>query len=178
MKYIKNVALLVVGLCVTTLFFIYLDLEEKRPIISLFKLFQSNSSLEVIDYALDETDKKKTPISSNKDRNAYYGDLHVHTKHSFDAYIFGVTASPDDAYNWAKGKTIKHPLGFDMKNDEPLDFYAVTDHGFFMGMMQAYADPSGKMSNYEFTKAFHNLNDPENVTVESAGQRSNILVQY
>ena len=62
-----------------------------------------------------------------------------------------------------------------MKNDEPLDFYAVTDHGFFMGMMQAYADPSGKMSNYEFTKAFHNLNDPENVTVESAGQRSNIF---
>ena len=175
MKYIKNVALLVVGLYVTTLFFIYLDLEEKRPIISLFKLFQSNSSLEVIDYALDETDKKKTPISSNKDRNAYYGDLHVHTKHSFDAYIFGVTASPDDAYSWAKGKTIKHPLGFDMKNDEPLDFYAVTDHGFFMGMMQAYADPSGKMSNYEFTKAFHNLNDPENVTVESAGQRSNIF---
>ena len=59
MKYIKNVALLVVGLYVTTLFFIYLDLEEKRPIISLFKLFQSNSSLEVIDYALDETDMKK-----------------------------------------------------------------------------------------------------------------------
>ena len=66
MKYIKNVVLLVVGLYVTTLFFIYLDLEEKRPIISLFKLFQSNSSLEVIDYALDETDMKKTPISSTK----------------------------------------------------------------------------------------------------------------
>jgi len=33
----------------------------------------------------------------NKDRNPYYGDLHVHTKYSFDAYVFGITASPDDA---------------------------------------------------------------------------------
>ena len=66
MKYIKNVALLVVGLYMTTLFFIYLDLEEKRPIISLFKLFQSNSSLEVIDYTLDETDISSVEIEEAK----------------------------------------------------------------------------------------------------------------
>jgi predicted metal-dependent phosphoesterase TrpH len=36
--------------------------------------------------------------------------LHVHTKYSFDAYVFGVTASPDDAYRYAKGEGIKHPL--------------------------------------------------------------------
>ena len=140
MKYIKNILFIIVGIYISTLLLIYFDLEEKRPIVSLFKLFQSDSSLEVADFSLDNNNKDIF-ISSNKDRNAYYGDLHVHTKHSFDAYIFGVTASPDDAYNWAKGQTIKHPLGFDMKNDEPLDFYAVTDHGFFMGMIQAYADP-------------------------------------
>ena len=45
----------------------------------------------------------------NVDRNAYYGDVHVHTKYSFDAYVFGVTASPDDAYKYAKGEGIAHP---------------------------------------------------------------------
>ena len=27
-----------------------------------------------------------------------------------------------------------HPMGYEMKLKEPLDFYSVTDHGFFMGM--------------------------------------------
>mgnify|MGYP003639262881 CR=1 FL=1 len=30
-------------------------------------------------------------------RNAYFGDVHVHTSNSFDAYIFGVRATPDSA---------------------------------------------------------------------------------
>ncbi|GIT60882.1 MAG: hypothetical protein Ct9H300mP20_07090 [Gammaproteobacteria bacterium] len=70
-------------------------------------------------------------IGYNEDRNVYFGDLHVHTKHSFDAYIFGTTATPDDAYEYAKGSPIQHPLGYQMQLREPLDFYAVTDHGFF-----------------------------------------------
>ena len=76
--------------------------------------------------------------------------MHVHTKYSFDAYVFGVTASPDDAYRYAKGAAVKHPLGYEMKLREPLDFYAVTDHGFYMGMIQAYADTSTDISQNDF----------------------------
>ena len=67
--------------------------------------------------------------AANPLKNAYFGDLHLHTRNSFDAYIFNVRASPDEAYAYAKGGTIKHALGFDMKlNSGPLDFLAVTDH--------------------------------------------------
>ena len=62
-----------------------------------------------------------------------------------------------------------------MKLREPLDFYSVTDHGFYMGMIQAYADTSSDISKKEFTKPFHNLNRPENLTVDSAGERSDIF---
>lgn len=79
----------------------------------------------------DQSPVNKPPI--NPERNAYFGDLHVHTKYSFDAYAFGTLATPYDAYRFAKGEAIKHPSGFDMQLREPMDFYGVTDHGFFYG---------------------------------------------
>ena len=76
----------------------------------------------------------------NPTRNAYFGDLHVHTRYSFDAFIFGTTTDPNDAYEFAKGGTIKHPAGFDMQLDRPLDFQAVADHGMYLGMLPAMTE--------------------------------------
>ena len=93
------------------------------------------------DFSL-EMNASTSEIPVNVNRDAFFGDLHVHTRYSFDAFIFGTTASPDDAYMYAKGNSIKHPLGFDMQLDDPLDFYAVTDHAAWLGMIRAYADLS------------------------------------
>ena len=111
----------------------------------------------------------------NEDKNLYFGDLHVHTKHSFDAYIFGTTATPDDAYEFAKGGAINHPLGYEMQIREPLDFYAVTDHGMLLGMVSHWADPNNGMPGSE---PFHNLNAPENITQESIAARSDLFQNY
>ena len=82
-----------------------------------------------------------TAIESNPLRNAYFGDLHVHTNWSFDAFMFGNRTTPDDAYRFAKGETIKHPSGREMTLPQPLDFQAVTDHGIYMGIMRAMFNP-------------------------------------
>ena len=175
MKYLRNLIILIVGLYILTLGLVYVDVYDSRPVISLFKKMQSDSALEVVDFSVDSTKNSNSRPMPNKDRNPYYGDLHVHTKYSFDAYVFGVTATPDDAYRYAKGAAVKHPLGYEMKLREPLDFYAVTDHGFYMGMIQAYADTSTDISQNDFAEPFHNLNRLDNLTVESAGERSNIF---
>ena len=109
----------------------------------------------------DQIPVNKLPI--NPERNAYFGDLHVHTKYSFDAYAFGTLATPYDAYRFAKGEAIKHPSGFDMQLREPMDFYGVTDHGFFMGVAPVATDTSTDFSKYAFAQVVHDLNAPDNM---------------
>ena len=79
-------------------------------------------------------------------KNAYFGDLHVHTAYSTDAFAFGATATPDDAYRYAKGGAIEHALGYTITIDRPLDFYAVTDHAEFLGTFKAAASGTAPFS--------------------------------
>jgi hypothetical protein len=100
--------------------------------------------------------------STNPERNAYFGDLHVHTMYSFDAFIFGTTSSPDEAYEFAKGDTIVHPAGFPMTLDRPLDFYGVSDHAFYLGVMRQMADPNTEISKHEAAEGMTSLGDGPN----------------
>ncbi len=86
-------------------------------------------------------------------RQAYFGDLHVHTQYSFDAYIFNVRATPEDAYRFASGEPIEHALGFPLRlRGAPLDFMAVTDHATYLGVLSAMGDPDHALSRTEIAK--------------------------
>ena len=113
--------------------------------------------------------------AANPDRNAYFGDLHVHTTYSFDAYAFGTTATPRDAYRYANGEGILHPAGFEVKLREPLDFYAVTDHALFLGLAAEAADTNSAFSEYEISEPMHNLNLDENRGLTSVPSRLGIF---
>ena len=117
----------------------------------------TNLEVSLHDKPLLEVQTQPRPLP-NPDKNAYFGDLHVHTENSFDAYTFGTISTPADAYKYAQGYPIQHPSGYLIQLSKPLDFYAVTDHGIFMGLMKEAADTTSEFSQYEFTKPLHNLN--------------------
>jgi len=94
----------------------------------------------------------------NPNRNAYFGDLHVHTELSFDASAFGTTATPADAYRYARGEAIRHPSGFEVQLAQPLDFYAVTDHGIFLGLINEAANTQTTFSQYPLAQDYHDIN--------------------
>ena len=141
-------------------------MRKAGTVVAILLLLQACSDREDISEEIKSVDPvDETPVSSpdyNESRNAYFGDLHVHTMYSFDAFIFGTTASPDDAYAFAKGGVIRHPGGFDMQLDVPLDFYAVTDHAFYLGSLRAMADPSTDLSKHEIAAGMSNLSDAKN----------------
>jgi hypothetical protein len=117
-----------------------------------------------------ETLIRKAP-EPDPNRRAYFGDLHVHTTYSFDAYVFGTLATPYDAYRYARGEAIEHPAGFDVQLRQPLDFYAVTDHAMFLGVMRAAADTSTEFSKWPLAEPLHDLNAPDNRGLLSLGSR-------
>ena len=74
----------------------------------------------------------------NPQRNAYFGDLHVHTSISLDANIFDTQNGPHRAYEFAKGAEIELPgTRARQKLMAPLDFAAITDHAEGMGVNSA-----------------------------------------
>lgn len=66
------------------------------------------------------------------DKTVLWGDLHVHTAYSLDAYLFGVRRSPADAYRFARGAPEVLADGSEIGLERPLDFAAVTDHAEYL----------------------------------------------
>jgi hypothetical protein len=62
------------------------------------------------------------------EKEAYFGDLHVHTSWSSDSWAMGNRVGPADAYRFARGEPVMLPTGIETQLPEPLDFVALTDH--------------------------------------------------
>src|SRR5271166_2013017 len=86
-------------------------------------------------------------VEKNPDRNAYFGEEHIHTSWSVDAWVMGNRITgPDDALKYAQGQTIKHPMGYDIKIDTPMDFMGVTDHSEYVGVTRLANTPGSPVS--------------------------------
>jgi hypothetical protein len=97
--------------------------------------------------------------AKNPLRNAYFGDLHLHTLLSFDAFTLGTRTTPDDAYRYAKGEAIDH-LGGKIQRKAPLDFLGVTDHSEYMGVIRMLADPKSPLAGSSWAAGVTNP-DPQ-----------------
>ncbi len=100
------------------------------------------------DWRITYSEPRAPCTDRNRTRNAYFGDLHIHTAFSYDARPIGTETTPEDAYRFARGGPIPippyddqgNPAGF-QRLSVPLDFAAVTDHSEFFGDMKLCFDP-------------------------------------
>jgi hypothetical protein len=86
--------------------------------------------------------------------NLYWGDVHLHSNYSLDAYATGNNATtPDLAYRYARGIPIKR-TGLDAKVQiqRPLDFLAVTDHAEMLGLQVMLDKKDPRLVNSDWGK--------------------------
>ena len=95
------------------------------------------------------SDGGKNPL-----KNVYFGEQHMHTRNSFDAFTVGVNQTWDQAYAYAKGEEVElSTSGEKMKKRTPYDFVAITDHAEYYGVLKEFKDPKSPLSKSDFAKA-------------------------
>lgn len=111
-------------------------------------------------------------VSNNKDatsatmrvtaeKEAFFGDLHLHTAYSTDAVLLsGTTVTPDQAYRYARGETVT-VLGKSVRLDRPFDFMAVTDHAELMGAGLDLFDPTTAAGQSAFGRGVQKAGAPD-----------------
>ena len=74
-----------------------------------------------------------TPVATDE-RRLLWGDTHLHSNVSADAFTLGSRLGPDQAYRFAMGLPVTNELGQTARLHAPLDFLAVTDHAEYHGV--------------------------------------------
>ncbi|MCE2391719.1 MAG: DUF3604 domain-containing protein, partial [Proteobacteria bacterium] len=100
-------------------------------------------------------------------RRALFGDLHVHTALSTDAWSNDLAARPGDAYAYAFGEAIRLPPNDpqgrgtrEVRIERPLDFAAVTDHAEFLGERLLCGDPESEVYDTRTCQAIRAITGP------------------
>lgn len=106
-----------------------------------------------VEVAPVQAEQNIPPISQFQYKEAWFGNLHVHTSWSFDGYTNGSVTEPDDAYRWAQGEAIPGGgNGTPLQIKVPLDWYAVSEHAEYMGVFKNMEDPESPFSKLPIAK--------------------------
>lgn len=77
-----------------------------------------------------------------------WGDTHLHTANSFDAFTAGLRLTPEDALRFARGDAVKTDSGMVAQLHRPLDFLVVTDHSDAIGVTASlYNTPEDQLTD-------------------------------
>jgi hypothetical protein len=124
--------------------------------------------------AADSTDGYSPYVDRELPNQVFFGDTHLHTSNSPDAYLFGVKLDPEVAYRFAKGAKVKSTHGLELQLLRPLDFLVVSDHAEYLGLMPRLFAGNEKVLATEYGKR---LFDVANAKPEGFFEAAMILIQ-
>ena len=105
-----------------------------------------------------ETKAAAAGESASHPTRLLWGDLHVHSNLSFDAYSFGNrTLTPADTLAFARGATLTASSGQEARLARPLDFLLVSDHAEYMGVMRELHNDNDQLLQSEIAQRWREM---------------------
>ena len=121
---------------------------------------ENKSKTELLTDGVNQEKTSEIPYFENKE--AFFGETHLHTKYSLDAFIGGNRLNASQALKFAQGEEVLlESTGKTMQLKRPLDFAAVTDHAEYIGEMYSVLSPNSKAYNNEQAKSLREVNGLE-----------------
>lgn len=109
-------------------------------------------------YPFQVTETREACSNYETLKQPFFGETHVHTSYSFDAYVYSVRNDPNAAYQFAKGEAVPLPDALAVSGDpqtrtaqisKALDFTAVTDHSELFGELQICTRAASTTPGYD-----------------------------
>ena len=97
-------------------------------------------------------------VALNPQRDVYFGETHMHTAFSLDAYIGGNRLGHDDAYRYAQGEKVT-VSGMELQRRRPLDFVAISDHAEYIGEMYSTMNEGAPGHDQDLLKELRSMTD-------------------
>ena len=110
--------------CATVLAVGIVGCSEKQPDVSEDKSGDGTGTIELAEFP---------------DR-PYWGDTHLHTDNSVDAFGFGTRLGPEAALRFARGEEVTATTGAKTQLSRPLDFLVIADHSDALGATRRLYD--------------------------------------
>ena len=121
-------------------------IEVKCAVRAAFCLLGLVVALPAIGQAASVGEPGRAAGKPNPLNNVYFGEQHLHTANSPDAFAMGTRNTPDDAYRFCKGEAIKKSTtGKMVQKKTAYDWCAVTDHAEYLGIMPLIVEKGNPM---------------------------------
>ena len=106
----------------------------------------------------DDDSRSAEVVNTEYPEQVFWGDTHLHTDNSIDAFGFGNRLDAESALRFARGEEVTATKGAKAKLSRPLDFLVIADHSDAMGATKAIMEaPRIALLTNKFLLRWHDM---------------------
>jgi hypothetical protein len=129
----------------------------RKAILTAALLMATTALVSGCDGAVGGFGKKAEVKDTAYPEQVFWGDTHLHTGNSVDAFGFGARLTPEDALRFASGEEVKSSTGLPARLQRPLDFLVIADHAEGIGATKALYDAPRLLIRDPMLRRWHDL---------------------